>query len=69
MLSHIACASYFRVGFATFAAAIGGFWLLLGDPSHDFIDSGKIINHGEEPSPEIQMPLVDNRPYSSTTAK
>ena len=68
MLSHSACASYFRVGFATFAAAIGGFWLLLGNPRHDFIDSGKTINHREEPSPEIQMPLVGNHPYSSTTA-
>jgi hypothetical protein len=51
--------TYFRVRFAAFAAAIGGFRLLLSNPRHNFINSGQVINHGEEPSPEIQMPPMN----------
>jgi hypothetical protein len=50
--------TYFRVGFVAFATAVGGFWLLLSNPCHHFINSGQIINHGKEPSPEIQMTPV-----------
>lgn len=51
--------TYFRVRFAAFAAAVGGFRLLFSSPRHNFINSGQVINHGEEPSPEIQMPPMD----------
>lgn len=42
---------WFRVGLVAFAAAVGDFCLLLGNSRHNFIYSGKTINHGEEPSP------------------
>jgi len=33
--------------------------LLFSNPSHNFINSGQVINHGEEPSPEIQISIID----------
>jgi len=39
--------------------------LLFSNPSHNFINSGQVINHGEEPSPEIQISIMDyHLPFS-----